>query len=114
MLASGSTDLEGLPPTEWPELQFNWDTSPTAYLHTVDPPSGLVRHGNDLPNEELSLGWAALRQIDELLAPFSKQANVEDFWQRGAPHRSIRVAVLRRVNHRRQGGDNADGSVVGA
>jgi hypothetical protein len=79
-------ELEGLSPSQLPELQFNWDTSPTAYLHTVDPPSGLLPKDH-VPHEyKLSLGWAPLRSIDQNLSAYSRQDHMKDFWSRGEPH----------------------------
>jgi len=91
-------ELEGLSPSQWPELQFNWDTSPTAYLHTVDPPSGLLP-GDHVPYEyKLSLGWAPLRSIDENLSAYSRQDHMKDFWSRGQPHKFARL-----LNHLSRG-----------
>lgn len=83
--------LEGLPPHQWPKLHFNWDTSSTAYLHTVDAPSGLQPR-NHVPEElELSLGWAPLLSIDARLAPYSRQEHIADFWQLGLSHKFTRL-----------------------
>jgi len=84
-------DWEGLPPDAWPPLRFNWDTSPTAYLHTVDRPSGLLPQAFTPYEYALSLGWTALSSVDELLSPHSRLSDVSDFWQRGRPHAFTRL-----------------------
>ena len=83
--------FEGLAPSKWPRLDFNWDTSASAYLHTVNQPTGLIPSGHVPHKYVLALGWSTLDQVDQLLSPHSRQDHVSDFWERGQPHKFARL-----------------------
>lgn len=84
-------EMEGSPPSQWPKLHFNWDTSSTAYLHTVDQPLGLLPKDHVPFEYKLSIGWVTLSEVDAWLFPYSRQDHVADFWKRGQSHKFNRL-----------------------
>jgi len=88
---TGHDRFRGLPIENWPQLYFNWDTSAHAYQYTIDSPSGLLPTDHSPFNYVLSLGWASVSSIFNLLSPYSSQRDKPDLWDRGCPNKFARL-----------------------
>ena len=73
--------LNGRPPTEWPKLNFNWDTSSESQRFALDgisPADFSQRHP-----EGFSLGWVPLSDVDKHLCHTSRRNLPDELWTIG-------------------------------
>lgn len=71
----------GLPPSEWPALTFNWDTSTPSQCHSLDSTS--PESFQALYPKGVTLGWVSLSDFDEKLCHFSRRDTLKELWGSG-------------------------------
>lgn len=71
------------PPSEWPQLAFNWDLSQGGqhYVYDACKSEQFAR----LHPDGLALGYVDLSEFDALLCHFNRRHNLDELWKCGNP-----------------------------
>lgn len=91
MMPFSTGQLEGLHPTKWPPIHFNWDLSSDPQVGTIDQPTDLALLIGPPHVYDLRLGWVKLAELHRCLSPHSRQDHLEDFWERGCTFKFARL-----------------------
>lgn len=70
-----------LPPSRWPQLEFNWDLTTSGQLYALDGVEAdeFLKHYPDM----LCLAWVDFKEFDSKLCHFNRRVNEKDLWNSG-------------------------------
>jgi hypothetical protein len=69
------------PPSEWPQLAFNWDLSQGSQYYVYD--ACKYEEFARLHSDGLALGYVDLSEFDARLCHFNRRHNLDELWKRG-------------------------------